>query len=143
MPKNPATTGIRLDIDDDGNSYVVEDIDKGQMCLANMKCVDATREIEGGLIRIICHFKDNQAKNVFTFEKCPANKWHKYIDVRHHNYTPLTTDKKKCFTCSGKTQWQLKKHEGNKNDNPWICMSCHPPTIFSDNQIETRKFKNK
>lgn len=94
--------GIKLDLDDDGNPYVVED--KGDTeCLGGVFCTHVKN--------MLCHLKP-QAVSVFQLKKCPANKWHTYLDVR--SYSPIKT-RDGCYAC------------GSKEKINGVCSNCHPP----------------
>ena len=126
--------GIKLDLDADGQAYIVEE-DGKETCVADIACQHVKRTETDGMMTMSCHLKP-QAVNVFTLEKCPANKWHKYIDVRSSTDMDAITAGKGCFACGSKKQWRLK---GGK----WICSNCHPPNLFTKKQIETRTYKKE
>jgi hypothetical protein len=136
--------GIKLDIDDDGNVYTVNEDDSNQneKCLADMRCPHAKRNLNNKHISITCHLKKPKIIDVFTLDKCPDNKWHRYVDVRGPQDLIRAINKTGCYMCGGQKQWRLKPSKDNKNP-PWICSTCHPACALIDNKIETRKYKPK
>ena len=130
--------GIKLGLNKDGEPSIIEDEDKKQECLGGVRCLHAKKNETEDLITLVCHFNQSIPVNVFTFEHCPAKKWHSYKDVRSPQSLTRAGKKTGCYSCGGQEQWRLK---GKKNI--WICSSCHPPKLFTKSKIQTRKYKNE
>jgi hypothetical protein len=107
--------GIRLGLDSDGNSCIIED-SESHKCLADTNCVYAQRDGAS----ITC-----EGENVFDLERCPRKKWHIYLNVRSEFII-----KSGCFCCGSIKQWRIK-------NGPWVCENCHPPP-FKKEKYETR-----
>lgn len=128
--------GIVLDIDGNNQVFIAEDTDSFDTCVADTKCVYAKRTTDNNTITIICGFKNNQKKNVFTLDKCPAKKWHRLVYPLHPTDMLRAINKKGCYSCGNQKQWRLKR-----KDAKWICIGCHPSDLFTNEQIETREYK--
>jgi hypothetical protein len=130
--------GIQLDIGEDNEVHVINDSQLQDYCLAGMTCQHANRSINEGLTSIVCHFKDGKQINVFTLDRCPAKFWQRFVDVRGQHDLERAWFKTGCYSCGCKTQWRVKN---GRNDTKWICNDCHPPDLFTKDEIETRNYQ--
>jgi len=122
-------SGIKLNISESGD-VSVDETEPLQECLGGVMCPRCERSEEGAPLTIRCNaVKPEQDPYVFGFDKCPLNKWARYLDVRSPDHNErLRHNTNACFTCFGRQLWRLKDNPKLKIKNAkWQCMMCHPP----------------